>query len=985
MKTTKVLLFLLFSLAHAIGVKADGTWRHIEGLPCEETSCITQDSNGFLWFGTRLGLIRYDGYRHKIYRNDMRHPRAFGSCDIKCLAADGEGRIFAGAFYGLNTFSTETQRNEITHFENDDYVNAVYNDSNGRLWVGTYNGVYVKDGDNAFLRIAGFPKDLVLEFCESHESQIYVVTQNKGIWVVEGLGDCHSIPHTQDIRPRALRIDRNDVLWVGTDRLGLFSIDNGSVRRHEFFESYAMNDLLIDEEGEKLYIATDKGVISVYMKAIESRVVIWGLKGKDVERLYADRARNIWASTGADGIFFLYSGHQELNVERRAFTERTTPIISQFDVRHLNDSLLWGTIENINTIHEAADGTTYIGTWNDGLYVSRKGKISRHITKGNSPWLKNNGIYSIASLTDSRILFATWVGLYLMPPDGLSGHAVEHIGRSTIGELHTLTMTRMGENEVWLGLVGGIAHIKMKDEDFLHSLVTIYTHVNQAGIQQPDNLGAIANAQDEGTDYRLGGIYRILQDKHGRIWACTSEPGLLLYNRERDVFECVSDELGILGDNVHSFDIDEYGDFWMATNYGILRMGIDAQGQVEHRHLYTEQDGLPSSYFGSTMSSALADGSICFVNHERFITLKPSKEPDNRNKGRVQIADFMVNGDPPTSSNGEMAIWPAQRESIVLNHDENNISISFSALSYGEETSIRYAYKLSGIDHEYLETEMGSNSITYSQIPPGKYTLYYGLAGETHDDDEWSEALTITILQPLWWRWWAKLIYVILIATVAYTVIHSLVDRNRKHHQLELLAVEKHSLDEQYRKMTQFYVKVIHTFLTPVTLMTEQIRELQKKVRPSLQASLMILSVQTQQLQDSMNEIIKVKDDDSIREAMQKAQELTQTDRDFLRRCTESVNQHLADADYTHQVLMNDVGASHATLYRKLKQLTGMDATSFIRSIRMKAACQILKQEPNIRINELADRVGYSNPKYFSTCFKTEFGMSPREYQNSLQ
>ena len=118
---------------------------------------------------------------------------------------------------------------------------------------------------------------------------------------------------------------------------------------------------------------------------------------------------------------------------------------------------------------------------------------------------------------------------------------------------------------------------------------------------------------------------------------------------------------------------------------------------------------------------------------------------------------------------------------------------------------------------------------------------------------------------------------------------------------------------------------------------------------------------------------------------MQKAQELTQTDRDFLRRCTESVNRHLADADYTHQVMMSEVGASHATLYRKLKQLTGMDATSFIRSIRMKAACQILIQEPNVRINELADRVGYSNPKYFSTCFKTEFGMSPREYQNSQQ
>ena len=78
--------------------------------------------------------------------------------------------------------------------------------------------------------------------------------------------------------------------------------------------------------------------------------------------------------------------------------------------------------------------------------------------------------------------------------------------------------------------------------------------------------------------------------------------------------------------------------------------------------------------------------------------------------------------------------------------------------------------------------------------------------------------------------------------------------------------------------------------------------------------------------------------------------------------------------------MMSEVGASHATLYRKLKAITGMDATSFIRSIRMKAACQILSEQPNILISELAERVGYSNPKYFARCFKAEFGITPKEF-----
>lgn len=987
MKIMKYLLFMFVLFAFQTGGRANGIWRHIEGLPCEETSCITQDSNGFLWFGTRMGLIRYDGYRHKIFRNDMLHPHAFGSCDIKCLAADKDGRVYAGAFYGLNTLLSEARRNEIVHFSEDDYVNAVYCDKGGRLWVGTYSGIHLRDGDGKFATVRDFPKDLVLDFCECGGSQMYVVTQNQGLWLVTDKGICQSVPQTQPLRPRCLAMSANGVLWMGTDGQGLYNIEKGIVSHREGYDGIVMNDVLVGNDGEKLYVATDQGVMSVALKPeLTTNGAEWGLRGRNVKSLYADRNGNVWASTMSDGIYFLHKGHQRFDVLMRSFTKQTTPIISQFDVRHLADSLLWQEMFNINTVYEAADGTTYIGTWNDGLYVTRQGVVCRHINRNNTPWLKNNGIQCTTSLADGRILFASWEGLYLMPSSKFEGQAVERLGPSAVGDMHTLTMTRFGEDDLWLGVVGGIVHVKMKRGDLQHASVTLYTNVNQKGIRQPANLGTIANAQDEGEEYRLGGIFRILQDGYGRIWACTSEPGLLRYDEERDAFECVSGELGILGDNVHSLDIDRNGDFWMATNYGILRMGIDEKGRVKHRHLYTKQDHLPRNYYGSTMSCALADGSICFVSQDCLVTLNPSKQPDNRSKCNVLLSDLLVNGNPLVEDKTDMAIWAPQREAIVLNHDQNNISITLSALSYGEEASISYIYKLSGIDHDYLQTEMGSNSITYSQIPPGEYTLYYGLAGNEEADDAKLQTLSITVLQPLWWRWWARLLYVLIVVLVAYAFIHNLVDKNRKRHELEILAVEKHSLDEQYRKMMQFYVKVIHTFLTPATLMSEQISELQKKVRPSLQASLLILATQTRQLLDAMNEIIAVKkDDNSIREAMAKAQELTQTDSDFLRRCTDSVNRHLADTKYSHQVLMREVGASHATLYRKLKMLTGMDATSFIRSIRMKAACQILTQEPGIRINELADRVGYGNPKYFSTCFKAEFGMSPRDYQASYE
>ena len=107
---------------------------------------------------------------------------------------------------------------------------------------------------------------------------------------------------------------------------------------------------------------------------------------------------------------------------------------------------------------------------------------------------------------------------------------------------------------------------------------------------------------------------------------------------------------------------------------------------------------------------------------------------------------------------------------------------------------------------------------------------------------------------------------------------------------------------------------------------------------------------------------------------------LTDIDKDFMKKCTEAIQRHLSDSDFDQQLLMSEIGTSHSTLYRKLKALTGMDATAFIRNIRMKTACSIIEKNPDIRISELAYSVGYSNPKYFATCFRNEFGMTPTEY-----
>lgn len=100
----------------------------------------------------------------------------------------------------------------------------------------------------------------------------------------------------------------------------------------------------------------------------------------------------------------------------------------------------------------------------------------------------------------------------------------------------------------------------------------------------------------------------------------------------------------------------------------------------------------------------------------------------------------------------------------------------------------------------------------------------------------------------------------------------------------------------------------------------------------------------------------------------------------FVQNCIDKVKEHLDDSDFGREQLAAELCISSSTLYNKLRALTGQNITGFITSIRMKEACQILKREPNIRINELAYRVGFSTPRYFSLCFKKEYGFGVKEY-----
>ncbi len=109
------------------------------------------------------------------------------------------------------------------------------------------------------------------------------------------------------------------------------------------------------------------------------------------------------------------------------------------------------------------------------------------------------------------------------------------------------------------------------------------------------------------------------------------------------------------------------------------------------------------------------------------------------------------------------------------------------------------------------------------------------------------------------------------------------------------------------------------------------------------------------------------------------------TDQKFLQRAMKCINEHIADSDYDREAFAADMGASVSTLYNKLRALTGKNITTFIRDQRIKTACRLAKENPDLRVSDIAYRVGFRDPKYFATSFKRVMGVQPKEYFERLR
>src|SRR5574344_352546 len=852
------------------------------GLPCDEVNYTYQDSEGFIWIGTNLGLFKYDGYQYKPFKNNPIHPSLLTSNDITYLCEDKSNCLWIGTSNGINRLDCKTSKIRkyvMTDFENSGFIDCILCTKNGTLWVGTDGGLYKYNPKKDIFILycdkkhnSKVPHCSIKSIIEDHKGFIWVGTWDKGLFRYNPKSNTYySLPKFNDSNSAHLVYEDSwHRLWVGTWGSGLYLIKNpyDTNKPLSFINYYnkGMSNNLCsnyvysiceDFETSTLWIRTRHGISIRDMRSMENNFITYPGNRKDIVSLntlgggigslFHDHTGRIWMSNSGGCVISTstrrrYFNNYLLNQMLQSIHVSSIRCISQLNnneiligvddyglvcFNDLSKNCSYGNkiprfrnignLGSVNCIIKDSDGCILIGTTKNGFYrVSPNGDTKQYIMS-NTPWLPDNCIYSFLADDKGRVLIGTWYGLCVMHRDG-SGHTANIIGNNDISNLRIRYIMQSEDGDYWLST---------KE----NGIIRLSGNINIPQKMKIHFYNKITN----GKVFDMGNITKTLQDSKGRIWACSRNFGLLLFNPNKNIFECMSYRYAIPGDNVSSIQEDSNGKLWLSTNYGIIMLSISDDMKKADLRTFSTLDGLYNNYFGSAISCRMTDGRLCFGNFSNFTIFAPSEISYGRSSSSVRITDIKILNESleefPESERDKISeLLPPYTQKITLSPEHKNITLEFSTLTYDNPQECRFAYKLEGYDKDWIYVNDGSHTANYSNLPSGTYTF---LLKSTDPRGAWNkniQELKIVVLSPLWLRWWAFIIYIVIACMIGYLIVKAIHRREKQKREIHLAHLESEKIEELNHKKLQFFTNFTHDMMTPLTVISATIGELERSV-----------------------------------------------------------------------------------------------------------------------------------------------------------
>lgn len=760
--------------------------------------CLAQDTEGLLWVGSDIGLLRTDGERTvAILRSEREHVLALAPYGRGVVAAFSSGLVLGCTAMGCDTLLAEP---ELATFP----VRAFAVADDGGLWLATHGAGlwYLHNADLVRFGTSNGLPDLNVNDAVAIANGSVVVATDQGLahctpnGVQEVYSEAQGAP---DNLVLSLTSNTDGTVLAGTDRAGVFSwkpggtggrvAPLGSIWRHG-----AVTQLL--QEQGRVWAATASGIV---VKDVGSFAGSYSQPGQDAAKdVIVDRDGAVWWCTGTE---FLYRAEPEVLV---------VPTHEGLDLR------------KITAICADAEDRIWFATpqglFNHSAAFTEDASVQRIPVRVDP----RTPIVSLAAQRNGTIWVATF---------GSGVKAIDTAGRVTSfteadGLLNDNVLSvRCHENEVVVGTLDGVGRYDrgrflradQGGTGFVYDVLPlpsgrILVATDGNGIRTIEGGTTGSGSRDE-----RGTYYSLVVDHLGRTWAAgpgtglcaVAETGMECIGRSQDAFKADLFALGRWGERIVAFGSAGVSAFDLRTS---AWMDVTAM--------------LGLSGMEAELNAVCTDsrGGLWFACDKGLFRLDP------RGKGSIMAVPVVIT----EVHLGSAAIDPL--EHLETTHDRNDLSFNFSGIHYAEPGAVRFEYRLLGYDERLRTT--AERQVSYAMLPPGDYTFQVraSLGQELPDHEPWT-SWSFTVLPPWYGRPWVQ--FLVLVLSVGIVVIYvrsrerrmrlrQRLEQDRVRYQLEALRsqVDPHFLFNSFNTLVELIESEPHRAVGHVDRLSDFFRSM---------------------------------------------------------------------------------------------------------------------------------------------------------------
>ena len=951
------------------------------GMPNNFADDIFQDSYGFIWISTHGGgLVRYDGFNYMNF-NLGSSGISLRSNSCRNVYEDHFKRLWIAFEEGPQVLDLTTMQPVIPPCENEkveaqlnkalkNLCTRMYCDAKGNVWMVSFNLLtrisFNEKGEvNRVLSIS-YPYNAPdLGLCDVYRNGTVVMCNNGVVseFSVQNnrlvAKNISSMFLPLDYRYAGAVISYHGKIWLGTNR-GLYNSAKqefhalGTVHslQHEVVTSLAIT------EDDKLLVGTLCGVDIIDDKT--GTIEHWNcssvnpLSSNFVNSLLAKDGQ-IWVGTETGGITKL--APRQLQLEFFKHDAANPASLSP---------------NAVNAMYAAPDGTLWVGTVEGGLNALAPGSRNfTHYTMANSG-LPHNSVSTLAADNRGNLWIGTWgTGIAVMnlqQPGRIIPLVVDAKHQPFLNFAGVLVYDPINDG-MWLGTNDGLFFYDLKRQQLIEpfkgclnvrgcigSLITPEGKLLMGCVQGMVEINLKSRIPGKGDfavkyhqykldDPKSGVIDKILSfclAKDGKIWLGSNGYGLYCYNYNKEgktYVKSFTTNNGLANNTVKGIVEDNQGMLWIATDNGLSIFNP----KTETFSSYSRKDGLLSSQFYFNGAIRDAKGKIYLGTDEGLMAVT-GVDHAVHNSARLRFTELLVDNQPVFAGSDYLDDDISIAKRLCIHESDKSFTIFFSALNYGNDSQGVYLYRMKGYENDWVQLKPGQHSVRYSTLPAGSYQFEVKYIPSFDSDKEQVISVDIKVTPYFWKSWW--FVSLMVIAFIAF-----------------LLYIYTSRLE----KMREREVEELYRPIEAALKDSDEPGKLQSRIQ-------MILENQ-KRYQDSQKKSI---------EADRK--QVAEKERPFMDIVMEVMEKNYDNSEFGVQELADEMRMNRSVLSKKLNAEAGQPTAQFIRNYRLDIAKKMITENvANRNITEIAYRVGFNDPKYFTRCFTKQYGESPSAFKESLE